>query len=374
VKYAGVGRQSVGDAGTGPTGDVEFFSGNEPANGNICKGDWCARTARSRPATGFKEIGGAQTGDHAASAGIEKKCGLLVDADGADLFGVAGGENARHEDNETAQTVAGVKVRIGDHAVKRGNLQETTNDDDLRVERISERGGRGEIRSIGRIVLGGISEFAEHGEARAGAPDGNAATDGFVESALDGGTGPKVDVVRLVSAGDENGGCSADCLRDEWIVSGVAAGNNERSDGIYVAERLDVRIVCFRAGRTDNEKVAAAGTSAEPDESLVEIRAAADKCIARARRGLDVMGITGAKVAIGRRGCRRLRVSQGEIQQGGDKRENQPRTPPLRDAGAQAPKRAGEKLTRMVGRARNGETFGPGNDRESMQQLRLRRR
>lgn len=161
---------------------------------------------------------------------------MRIDADGMDFPGVARRENAGHEHNGAAQPVAGVKMRVRNHAAQLRNFQEPVYDYDLRMKGIRERQGRTEIRTVRRVVLRRVSEFAQHCETRACASDGNAAVNGVVERQLHGSIAPAVDVVRLIPAGDKNGRSGAYRARDERIICSLAAGNDERGDGVYMAE------------------------------------------------------------------------------------------------------------------------------------------
>lgn len=194
-----------------------------------------------------------------------------------------------------------MEVTVGDDAMKGRDAQEIPNDDDLPVKRIGEGRGRIEIGAVGTVILRGVREFAQHGQAGAGASDGNAVADGVVQGALDGSAAPEIDVVRLVSAGDEDRGGGADGFDDERIIRGVMIGNDERGDGIFVAERLDVRIVGVGTAGADDQEIASAGALAEPDEGMVQVFTAADERVARVRGDMDISGISDAEVAISRR-------------------------------------------------------------------------
>lgn len=64
---------------------------------------------------------------------------------------------------------------------------------------------------------------------------------------------------------------------------------------------MNVRIVGVGAARADDKKITTAGTVAKPNESFVQIGAAANQAIAWMRGYQGVVGITDAEVAVGRR-------------------------------------------------------------------------
>lgn len=89
VKHTGDGGYRVGSAGAGPAGEIEFVAGEELADGDTGERARNAGAASAGLASRFKEIDRAGAGDHPVSIGIEKKRGVLVDADGMDFPGVA---------------------------------------------------------------------------------------------------------------------------------------------------------------------------------------------------------------------------------------------------------------------------------------------
>src|SRR5215469_1048938 len=192
-------------------------------------------------------------------------------------------------------------MRVRYEVAQLRNSQETAHDDDLRVERIGERSRGVQIGAVGGIALSRVGEFAEYGQTCACASNGNAAMNGVVQRALHGSIAPEIDVVRLISAGDKNGRCGAYRSCDKRVIGSITTGNNQRGGRTYVAKRLDVRIVGVGAARANHKKVPTAGPSAKPHEGLVQIGTAANQCIAWVRSHMDVMGISDAEVAVGRR-------------------------------------------------------------------------
>ena len=276
-------------------------------------------------------------------------------------------KNTGHEDDQAAEAVARVEVTVGDDVVKRGNVQEIANDDDLRVKRIGESSRRMEIGTARLVILRCIGEFAQHGKASAGAPDGNAAANGVVHGALDGSAAPEIDVVRLVSAGNEDGGSGANGLGDEGIIRGVATGNDQRSNGIFAAERLDVRIVSVGAAGADNQEIAAAGALAKPSDSLVQVFATADERVACVRGRVDIVGASDAEVAVSWRvgGARRTKRRRNRSRCG-DEYKDKRQIRDDRNTNAQEVA-ARRKFTPLDGQVQTGEMSARCSDTESRQ-------
>ena len=294
---AGGDGERVGEAVAGPGSKREFLAGDEFADANVRERERDVGATNGGTLRGREKVNGTGTGGDGAAIGIEKERGVLVNADSADTRR-AGSENAGHESDGAAQAVARMEVRIGDNAAQRRNDKKIVSDDDLWMERIGERGGGREIGVVGLVVLRSVSEFAEDGEAGAGASHGNAAANGGVEFALNGRAAPEVDVVGLIATSDEDCRGRANGLRDEWIFGGVAAGNDKRGDGIFVAEILDVGIVSVGATGAYDEKIAARGARAKPLKRLVEIFAAADEGVASVRRDANTFRIADANVLV----------------------------------------------------------------------------
>lgn len=104
------------------------------------EGERVAGRALLRRARGFEEVGFAiLLADYLRmTVGIDEDSDALIDADGADGFGLAGGENARHEDEQAAFAMAGVEVRVRDDAAEDGNAEEVRGYNDLAGEGIGE--------------------------------------------------------------------------------------------------------------------------------------------------------------------------------------------------------------------------------------------
>ena len=177
----------------------------------------------------------------------------------------------RHEGQQPTHAVPSNEVRIRNNVAKRRIRKKIGCDDDLMTIGVGQRRLRSQVRSIRSVVLGRIDELALNGEPGTGSTDGHSASDRTVDVLLDRRTLPEVDVIRLVSARDEDRGCFSYFLRDNRIICRQTVRDYKGCDGIDVTKLADVGVIGVRSRGTDNQEVSASREPTHPFEGGIEV-------------------------------------------------------------------------------------------------------
>ena len=184
-------------------------------------------------------------------------------------------------------------MRIADDAGEVGDVHKIAIEGDVAVEGVGKR-------LAGSHALAGesrIDELGEHVHAGTGPADGDATRHERVQTILDGGAFPEIDVIRLVAAGNPQGFRILNSGDNERIAGCGAVGNDEGGDRILIrAELLNIRIVGVGAGGADDEEIAIATATAHPLESGIDIGAAAHEDGAAGGCGGHVIRISHPKI------------------------------------------------------------------------------
>src|SRR5208282_265991 len=126
--------------------------------------------------------------------------------------------------------------------------------------------------------------------------DGFAGSDLRVNSIFNWRSLPEIDIARLVAAGDKNRLRLPNDFGDARFQRRLAIWNDERCNGVCLAQAGHIRVVVGAAMRSNNEKVAAVRLAAQPAESFIQIGTAAHHRNPEIGTGLSVVRVTGANV------------------------------------------------------------------------------